>query len=235
MTFTGDLAETMVLDAVNFSMNKACKANIIIAGPICSGKMPIAEFVRKYYSTTKNYKITLMNQASFYKSLYGMERFPQGWRIDAPEAFHTEEFVKRVKAVFEKGISSSPYFNLNTWTRGMPEIEKQCTTEEQKKELRSKMDLFTFHSNSLVNIFVGTHAIKLLEDVVPNAITIYLNTDFDVCMKRRLGMECYRKVANIKTIAEKNAYFDFVLDELEWSVYPQRAKADIVLKANEEM
>ena len=235
MTFTSNFAESMVLEAVNFSMNKACKANIIIAGPICSGKYPIAEFVRKFYAGVKSYRITLMNQASFYKPLSEMEETPYGYNVDAIEAFYEEEFRRKVKALFEVGISSSPYYNMKTWTRGMTEIEKQCSTEEQKQEVRSRSELFTFHNNGMVNLFIGEHAITLLEDIVPDAIKVYLNTDFGVCIKRRFAMECFRKVANFKTISEQNDYvFHFVSGELHHSVYPQMERADIVLKANDD-
>ncbi len=234
MTQISRLAEAISLSAIDFSMNQSCQANLIIAGPICSGKLPIADCLRMYFSGVKHYKITLMNQASFYKSLDEMELYEQGYKVDAMEAFHTDEFVSKVKMLFEKGVSSSPYYNMNTWTRGMPEMERQCATEEQRKALRTKSELFLFHNPSAVNVFVGTHTIQLLKDVVPNCMTIYLNTDFHICMERRLSLECYRKVANIKTIKSKNAYYDFVQEEVEWSIAPQKEAADIVLKANDE-
>ena len=223
-------AEMMTLDAINFNLNKYCKANILLAGPICSGKLPIVDGIKKWFSTVRSCNITLMNQASFYKPLHDIPTFSYGYNIDCLDAFYTDEFVKKVNTLFEKGITSSPYYNFDTWVRGMPEMEKHCTNEEQLKKFRTRCELFTFHSNELVNIFFGTHVIFLLDKVVPNNCKIFLNTNFDTCMKRRLSAERYAKTASYKGISGKRDYSDAVWEEVEWSIMPQKEMADLVIK-----
>ena len=230
MNNADDFAEAMTLEAINYSLNKSCKANVLLAGPICSGKLPIVESIRKWFRTVRSCDVTLIDQSSFYKPLSDMTPYPLGYNVDSLNAFYTDEIVKRVKTLFETGTTYSPYYDYEHWVRGMPEFEKRCQNEEERGNLIFRCEHFAEHHDEMVNIFFGTHVISLLDKVVPDNIKIFLDTDFELCMKRRMASNRYQRVANIKRFADRRAYHDFVWEENEWSVYPQKSMAQLVLQ-----
>lgn len=223
-------AEDMVLDAINYGLNKDCKVTVLFAGPICSGKLPIVEGIRKWFKTVRKCDITVIDQNSFYKSLSDIEMFQRGYNIDSPDSFYTDEFTKKVKQFFETGKTFSPYYDFDEWTRGKPEFEKHFKNEAELKAFRYHCEKYNEHHDGMVNIIYGPHVISLLSEIVPNSITIYLNTDFHICMQRRLSMNRYLKVANISGIGGRRAYEYFVYEENELSVFPQKELANLVIQ-----
>ena len=248
------LAETIVSNAIRYSMRRFCFANIIIAGPICAGKKSLAQQIAECsdaYNLEKN--VTIFYQDDYYKEYDELEDTPFGVKnIDARSAFKISKFLKDVRTFYEQGHISINTFSLRNWNKNCSIIK----TNESSEII--KPCIFKSKETRRINILVGTHTIDLLkknqqyrEDEnekcvktsdnelvrriipydIPEAIYIYLNTPHIACMERREK----RRIMfpnNLYTVKQYNEYSDFIKKQTEDEIAFQKEMADIVINCD---
>lgn len=80
---------------------------------------------------------------------------------------------------------------------------------------------------SKVNIFEGLHAIDFLSDFMPDCISIYIDTDMETCLHRRIA----RDTSNLHVTEDvvRKYWNDCIKPVSEKYVFPQKDYADNVL------
>lgn len=240
------LAETTVSNAIRYSMRRFCFANIIIAGPICSGKKSLAELIAEYgdiYNVESS--TTIFYQDDYLKEYDKLEDTMFGVKeIDSKSAYHTKKFVNDVRTFYEVGHVSVKVYTRNCYA-GEPR-ESMSQKKNSAYILETKLQRRT-------NIFVGPHAIDLLvpntrniasglscdgnEDYVapykiPEAICIYLNTNEYVCMERRRGRVPMLSDAFYDSRLARE-YERYVASKIESEIAIQKEMADIVINCGQ--
>ena len=227
------LAESTVSNAIRYSMQRFCFANIIIAGPIYAGKKSLARLLVKFFDGNSiEPNVTIFEQDCYYKEYDELEDAPFDVKnVDAKSAFNTKAFISDVGHFYEKDYVMVKEFNKRKWIRVRG--EKQFDTEtvfilETKYKRR-------------INIFVGPHAIELIkasnenlnatEKIVPyeipEVICIYLNADHHICMEhRRKERFMFPNIYGEKRYQE---YSQFVKEQTEKEIEIQKEMADIVI------
>ena len=238
------LTESIVSDAIRYSMRKFCFANIILAGPIGAGKKSIAQLIVQcadIKDSTQN--VTIFEQDSYYREFDELEDTPFGVKnIDVKSAFNTKRFVNDVRTLYEKGTVSVAAYNRKKWTKNWG------TIETRENEFSKPTCIFETKYERRINLFVGPHAIELLtprmitdlqsvdlENYVipyriPEVICIYLNTNHDICMARREKEHLmFPEIYEVKKYQE---YSRFVEEQTMKEIAAQKGRADIILNCN---
>lgn len=234
------LAGSTISNAVRYSMMKFCYANIIIAGPICSGKKSIAQSIAEF-SALQNLvqSVTIFDQDSYYREYEELEDTKYDVKnIDKKSAFNTKKFVNDVRTFYEKGAVSVAEYNRRKWTRSWGIMQKSDENENKPSFI-----LETKYKRR-INIFVGPHAIELLTQrlginnsyvndyvvpyQIPEAICIYLNTDHQTCMKRR-EKEKLMFPENLYDVRNYKEYSRFIEEQTQKEIAIQKQVADIVI------
>lgn len=237
------LAESTISNAVRYSMMKFCYANIIIAGPICSGKKSIAQSIAEF-SALQNLEqtVTIFDQDSYYREYEELEDTKFNVKnIDIQSAFNTKKFVNDVRTFYEKGAVSVAEYNRRKWTKSWG-VMKNSEENENKPSyiLETKYE-------RRINIFVGPHAIELLTQrlginntyvknyvvpyQIPEVICIYLNTNHQTCMKRR-EKEKLMFPENLYDVRSYKEYSRFIEEQNKKEIAFQKDMADIVINCN---
>lgn len=215
------LAESTMVNTIKWGLTKSCCSNLIVAGPICSGKSSLVGSTKQWFETL-GYPVNIFDQNDYYKDGTDIEVTPYGLNIDSAQSFEYEKFKRSVENMFKNGFSYSPFYNKRQWT-------KKITLFEENEEIPlDKTERFKFHKNEIVNIFTGLHAITFLKDIVPNASLFYVNTNLEICFLRRINTPHYQKIITPKVNME--SYKKFVFEQIEECVSQQLNEADVVVK-----
>lgn len=140
-------------------------ANIVIAGQTCSGKTTLANEIRNHFSGM--YTVAIVSQDDYFKNLEDIPHSPGGYLTDSIDAFWISEFRDDVHTLLRDSEVTMPTYDVATNTR----INKSKIV-----------------SAGQINIFEGLHTITVLYDL-KNCINIFVNTDVDVCLKRRIARD----------------------------------------------
>lgn len=222
------IGESTVAGAIRYCYRKYCRANVIIAGPIGAGKKEMADAMKDWFDTISGEHVTVFSQEEYYKEKEAIPfEEPYGRKIDSIKAFEKERFVTDVRNLLDKGCVLINKYNIREWTKKWP-YRYVDINGAQEGEPKYRIEAF---QNNRTNIFIGVHAITLLKDLVPESVTIYLNTDTDVWMKRREKEKMFLPMVQNRTSEEVTKYYEnFILPQIATDILPQLDMADIVVK-----
>ncbi len=209
------IGESTLTNAVRYGLRKYCEANIIIAGPIGAGKHELCALEKGWFETIGNNQVSLFSQDDYYKDLQSIPKNEYGAKLDLMDAFKTSELIEDAKKIFKLGYTYVPVYDFKDWTR------KSIGVYEKAKLV----------NKGNVNIFVGVHLITLLKEFVPNAITLYVNTDLNTCMQRRIKQKMFCPYPyELPKQLQMNYYEEFIIPQIQTDIMPQIDMADIVIK-----
>lgn len=193
---------------INEAIRKALKSqkrvNVIIAGTTCAGKTTLAKEICNHYWS--KYPTAIIQQDDYFKNLPDIPRSLDGYLTDSIEAFHTAEFKSDVELLQRIGFVFMPYYDISTNTR---------ISKTQKVAIGD------------INVFEGLHTIQLLKNL-DKSIKVYIDTDIETCLKRRIERDTSKYGIPEKRIREY--WEDCVLPMCEKYIYPQKEMADIIIK-----
>ncbi len=213
------IGESTLTNAIRYCLRKYCEANIIIAGPIGAGKHELCELVKDWFENIGISYVSLFFQDDYYKELQDIPKSEYGAKLDLMDSFETEELIDDVKKLYELEYTYVPVYDFNIWSRKFNELVSK--SHEKVKLVRKRN----------INIFAGIHAITLLKDIVPNAITIYVNTDTNVCIQRRVNQRMFCPCPyELPKSLQMSYYEDFIIPQIQTDILPQLDLADIVIK-----
>ena len=178
--------------------------NIIIAGTTCSGKTTLSKNIKERFSYACD-NITIFPQDLYFKDLKDAPSSQYGYLMDSIDAFHIEEFKRDASNLIDVGATLIPSYDIETNTR----ISKDKIIYK-----------------GAINIFEGLHTIELL-DQIDNCIKIYIDTDINRCLERRIARDTLKY--DIPEIDIRNYWKHCILPMSEKYIIPQKEKADIVL------
>lgn len=179
-------------------------ANVVIAGQSCSGKSTLANEIRDFFK--EEYSVTIVCQDDYYQNLPEIPRVFEGYLLDVPEAFCIKEFRHDVGFLMQYGNCLMPNYDIATNTR---------------------IGKYNLVHSSQINIFEGLHTIDILQDLKPN-ITVYLDTDPRVCLKRRIVRDTRNLGVSESRVREY--WNDCIQPMSERFIFPQKDWADIVIR-----
>lgn len=191
-------------EEIRKAIRKYGRVNIIISGTSCAGKTTLATGINDYYRN--EYSTQIVSQDDYFKNLSDMPRSIKGYLTDSIEAFHTTEFKRNVELLQRIGFVLMPYYDISTNTR---------TSQRQRVTIRD------------INIFEGLHTIQLLKDL-DKSIKIYIDTDIETCLERRIVRDTSKYGIPEKWIREHWEYC--IVPMCEKYIYPQKEMADIIIK-----
>ena len=177
--------------------------NVVIAGTTCSGKTTLANEIRNHFSD--RYLVTLVAQDDYFKNLPDIPRIREGYLTDSIEAFWTAEFKHDVQKLLTNGVATMPRYDIATNTR-----------VSKNKIVRA----------GRINVFEGLHTIQLLGEL-DNCIKIFVDTDIDICLKRRISRDTLK--FGVPEVRIRQYWNDCVKPMCERFIFPQKEDADITI------
>ena len=177
--------------------------NVVIAGTTCSGKTTLANEIRNHFSD--RYLVTLVAQDDYFKNLPDIPRIREGYLTDSIEAFWTAEFKHDVQKLLTNGVATMPRYDIATNTR-----------VSKNKIVRA----------GRINVFEGLHTIQLLGEL-DNCIKIFVDTDIDICLKRRISRDTLK--FGVPEVRIRQYWNDCVKPMCERFILPQKEDADIII------
>lgn len=178
--------------------------NVVIAGATCSRKTTLANEIRNHFSD--RYPVTVVAQDDYFKNLPDIPRVPEGYLTDSIEAFWTAEFKHDVQKLFTNGVTTMPRYDIATNTR----VSKNKIVRVGR-----------------INVFEGLHTIQLLGDL-DNCIKIFIDTDINICLKRRIARDTSKFGIPESRICQY--WNDCVKIMCERFIFPQKEYADIIIE-----
>lgn len=188
-------------------LKKYSRVNIILAGITCSGKTTLANQLRRFLE--KEYTVTIVSQDDYFKNLPAIPRTRGGYLTDSIEAFHTLEFQQDVQLLFQNKVVMMPRYAMASNTR----ISKN-------KIVRLGQ----------VNIFEGLHTISLLRGL-ENSIKLYVDTNPNLCLKRRIARDTSKY--GIPEARIREYWRECIQPMCKQFIFPQKQEADILLTTEE--
>lgn len=181
--------------------------NILISGMTCSGKTTLAHDINL---TSREHALSI-SQDYYFKDKDKLPRNEKNYFLfDSPTAFNTEEFKSDVSKLFKTGFINYPKYDVSKNKRTGYSVSIPCQE---------------------INIFEGLHTIDLLDDVVDEPLKIYMDTNVDECLRRRIK----RDIKYGMSEKEIEVYFyEVMLDQYEEYIKPQINNADIIVRNNDD-
>lgn len=180
------------------------KVNVVIAGSTCSGKTTLANEIRKTFMGKE--AVTIVSQDDYFKDISDIPRGKAGYLMDSIEAFHQGEFKQDVEKLLQDGVAWMPRYHIATNTR----IGKN-------KLVRS----------SRINVIEGLHTITLLRNI-PHAICIFVDTDIEICLNRRILRDTTQY--NVPEAIIRRYWNNCMLPMYQRDILPQRRTADLIIE-----
>lgn len=206
-----NLAQSTILNAINYSVSKNGYANIILAGPIGVGKREIAQLIAKRLNL-----INFQNTVSIFleEGYYIKPSTNDGTFlgvIDSKETFDVEKYLCDVKKFLNAEF---------VYAR----VEMRDNKGKRKVE-----SIYSMQPKGNICIYTGPHAIELLQNSdanILNPVYIFLNGDLNKCIQKRL--EKCLLLPNYYP-ENLNEYTKFIVSQNEKYILPQKEKANIIL------
>lgn len=192
-----------IKEEIKEALRKQERVNVIIAGTTCSGKTTLTEMIWNYFRN--KYPITIVEQDNYFKNLSDIPRVREGYLTDSIEAFYTEEFKYDIAILQRYGTVKMPIYDISTNTR----ISKKRVIIGD------------------INIFEGLHTIHLLDEL-ENSLKIYIDTDIDTCLERRIARDTSKYGIPEERIREY--WKECIIPMCERYIFPQKEMADIIIK-----
>lgn len=179
------------------------RVNVIIAGTTCAGKTTLTREIWNY--SWNKWPTTIVEQDDYFKNLSDIPRVQEGYLTDSIEAFCTAEFKHDIEVLQKFGVVMMPRYDISTNTR---------ICKNKRVAIGD------------INIFEGLHTIHLLNDL-DNSIKIYIDTDIETCLERRIKRDTYKYGIPEKRIREY--WKECIIPMCERYIYPQKEIADIII------
>jgi len=179
-------------------------ANVIIAGQSCSGKTTLANNIREYFDG--KYSVTIISQDDYFKNLHDIPIVYEGYLMDVPDAFWIDEFKHDMHLLLQYGIVNMPNYDIASNTR----LNKNKVVHYGK-----------------INVIEGLHTIHIFR-LLRKSISIFLDTDSDTCLKRRITRDTQSFGIPEKRVRE---YWNECIQPMsERFIYSQKHFANIILR-----
>ncbi len=190
-----------IFEKIEEYLTKHGMVNVVIAGSTCSGKTTLAQKIQDHFSG--KYKVTIVSQDNFFKDLPYIPCIKEGPLFDSIDAFCIDEFKQSVAKLLENGVATIPIYDISSNMR-----------TSRRKIVRTGQ----------INVFEGLHTISLLQDL-RNSISIYVDTDQNVCLERRISRDTSKYGIPKKRVIE--FWNNCIMPMSKMYVFPQRRIADI--------
>ena len=162
-------------------------------------------YLNDLFEDKKTIVMGIISQDDYFKNLPEIPRVQDGYLTDSVEAFHTLEFQQDVQFLLQNGVVIMPRYDVASNTR-----------LSKNKVVRTGQ----------INILEGLHTISIFSKL-PNSIKIYLDTNPDVCLNRRIVRDTSKYAIPEGRIRE---YWEkCILPMCEQFIYKQKQIADIIL------
>ena len=176
--------------------------NVLIAGPSCSGKSMLAEYLAYAFPGKKG---TVVPEDSYQKYLEEITKTEYGYLFDSPNAYYLDKYqAAALELSIENGYTYVPAFD---------------------KDTRRRLGFVLRTESGKINIFEGLHAISDLS--LPNCIKFYLDTPLETCLERRIirdGMH-FNKDENLV----REYWRECVIPMYEAHILPQKEKRGVIV------
>lgn len=189
----------MLIEEINKRKNKTGILNIVIAGPTCSGKTTLAKKLSNIYSAS------IIEQDWYFKDLKDIREKYNGYMFDSPNAFYKQEFKDDLETLLNLGEVLVPNYSVDMNKR----------LDKNKKIIKKD-----------IVIVEGLHTISMLDDI-KNKLTIYIDTDYETCLKRRIKRD--NEKYNVSASRIEDNFNSLVVPLSKLYIEKQREIADIVL------
>jgi len=180
-----------------------------ITGGTAAGKTEVIKRLEDVFGP----KITVISQDNYYLDLkqLGKERWARA-NFDTPKAIDNQLLVKHLKKIARGEKAKIPIYDFKTHSR--------------KKET---LEIGPSPIIIIEGIFVLN--VKEIRDLLD--LKVFLHTDADVRLARRLIRDIYKRGLNVKELAENlQWYLEVVKPQQEKWVLPSKKYADLVLNTN---
>lgn len=196
-----------LFERIDDTLSKGLRANVVISGITCSGKTTLANLIYKHYKTNR-YKeiVSMVPQDEYFKDLPEIPRSKFGYLTDSIDAFCVREYEHDVRYLLQYDAVRIPQYDIANNRR----------TQERKHIW-----------NNPINVFEGLHTLHILKSI-PGTIKVYVDTDADVCLQRRVARDTSKYGVPEKRIREY--WEECIIPMSEKFIYPQKALADIIIK-----
>ncbi len=182
------------------------RVNVIISGSTCSGKTTLSSRILSHFAD--KYLVTTVCQDSYFKNLPDIPRLNGRCLTDSIDAFHVSEFKSDVQLLLTNGICFMPIYDISKNTR----VCKDMVVRAGK-----------------INIFEGLHTISLLPNI-GNSIKIFVDTDIDTCLKRRIERDSQR--FNVPKEKIRLHWKECIVPMYERYIIPQKQLAVVVINGD---
>lgn len=175
---------------------------ISIAGSSSSGKTTLSKKIQDFLGKDNCFILQMDN---YYKSLNSDVDF-KNYNFDVPEAFNLHELINSITCLKNQKPFNLPQYNFKTH-----KVDKYLQTEFYGKCVILE-GIFALHSeviNKLCNI------------------KIFVDTDLDICLLRRVKRDVHERGRTIDSILEQ--YEKFVKPSYYKYIMPQKQLADIII------
>ena len=196
-----------LFEKIDDTLSKGLRANVVISGISCSGKTTLADSIYKHYKTNP-YKeiVSIIPQDEYFKDLREIPRSRFGYLTDSIDAFFVKEYEHDVRYLLQYDAVRIPQYDIANNRR----------TQERKHIW-----------NNPINVFEGLHTLQILRSI-PGTIKVYVATDADVCLQRRIARDTLKYGVPEERIRE---YWEqCIIPMSEKFIYPQKALADIIIQ-----
>ena len=219
-----NIAESTVMNAIRHSMGKNGFANIVLAGPIASGKREMANLIENWFHIINSIKcVSVFSEEDYLKESNLLSDNKFGVKdIDLKESFDLELYFQDAKYFLDKEHDKK-------------EHEFERIIRRAKRNSEGKVSyIYGISTKGKINIFTGPHAIELMrcgEVDVPKPIFIFLNADLQKCIQKRAEKGFMIPKFPIGS-HEWEDYFEYIINQNEKHVLPQMKMADIIIKCD---
>lgn len=192
-----------IIQEIDYYLKSHPRVNILIAGSSCSGKTTLAN--KLFECLSKRYTVTIISQDDYFKDILDIPKIRKGYLMDSINAFHTDEFKNDVHELLTGNVVKMPIYDIATNTR----LSKEKIVKP-----------------STINIFEGLHTINLLDNI-DNCLKVYLDTDIDICLKRRIQRDTVKYGVPEEII--KSNWDECIIPMFKSYILPQKEYADIII------
>ncbi|MFH0878045.1 MAG: adenylyl-sulfate kinase [Candidatus Omnitrophota bacterium] len=183
---------------------------VLIAGASCSGKTSLALELKKKIHR-QGLGVSVLSLDEFFKDIDdpGLPRNEEGQKLfDTVNSYHYMEFLKILHALVSGIDARTPCYDI-----------------VKAKRVPDKLRLI---KASPVIIAEGLFVISLADECWRDMVKVYIDTDMDTCLKRRIERDTIRFGVSKEQVERE--WHQKVLPNYERFVSPQLSQADIVIK-----
>ena len=195
-----------LLERLDYNVSRGVKSNVVISGISCSGKSTLANAIYKRYKTNPYREIvSIIPQDEYFKDLNQIPRSRVGYLMDSMDAFCVDEYFHDILFLLQYDAVRIPQYDIANNRR-----------TSQRKHIW----------NNDINVFEGLHTLHILKSI-PNTIKVYVDTDANTCLQRRIERDTSKYGVPKERIIEY--WNECIIPLSEKYILPQKALADTMI------